>query len=133
MLDLVFPERQGGKAAKDVHDTNYLLSCSSDPCGSGLRLQVPPLDLSLADQGSKGCSMRRFAFLTGCVAFTMTPASVGASFLNGNDLYEHCRARRSSGLNYIRGVHDAQQAIAGLGKQAKLICSWRPGKLRPYY
>lgn len=68
--------------------------------------------------------MRLFAVLAGFVAFIMTPSQLGASFLDGNDLFEHCQARRSSGLNYILGVHDAQQAIAGLGKQEKLICPW---------
>lgn len=68
--------------------------------------------------------MRRFAVLAGCTALIATSAPVQATFLDGNDLYEHCQARRSSALNYILGVHDAQQAVAALGKQAKLICPW---------
>jgi hypothetical protein len=51
-----------------------------------------------------------------------TPAR--ANFLDGNDLYEHCQTRSASALNYILGVHDAQQAVAGLGKQEKLVCPW---------
>jgi hypothetical protein len=54
----------------------------------------------------------------------LAPAQALANFLDGNDLHEHCQKRNPSALNYILGVHDAQQAVAGLGKQEKLICPW---------
>jgi hypothetical protein len=59
-----------------------------------------------------------------CAASVIAPAPVRANFLDGNDLYEHCKSRNPSALNYILGVHDAQQAVAGLGKQEKLVCPW---------
>ena len=67
----------------------------------------------------------RFAvFVVGCAAADIAPAPASANFLDGNELYEHCKSRNPSALNYILGVHDAQQTVAGLGKQEKLICPW---------
>jgi hypothetical protein len=68
--------------------------------------------------------MRRLAVLAGCIASITASAPTHANFLDGNDLYERCQTRRSSALDYILGVHDAQQAVAGLGRQQKLICPW---------
>ncbi len=67
----------------------------------------------------------KLAVVLVCVAATiMAQAPVKANFLDGHDLYEHCQKRNPSTLNYILGVHDAQQAVAGLGRQEKLICPW---------
>ena len=68
--------------------------------------------------------MRFVVVVVGWAASLVTPAPVWANFLDGNDLYEHCKNRNASALNYILGVHDAQQAIAGFGKQEKLVCPW---------
>ena len=75
-------------------------------------------------QGLKGDGLRVFVILLGCAAFLVATPPARANFLDGNDLYEHCQTRSASALNYILGVHDAQQAVAGLGKQEKLVCPW---------
>ncbi len=67
----------------------------------------------------------KFSLALVCVAATiMAQAPARANFLDGHDLYEHCQKRNPAALNYILGVHDAQQAVAGLWRQEKLICPW---------
>ena len=61
--------------------------------------------------------MRFLVVLVGCAASVIASVPVKANFLDGNDLYEHCQKRSPSALTYILSVHDAQQAVAGLGKK----------------
>jgi hypothetical protein len=75
-------------------------------------------------QGMKGDILKLLVVLSGCAASVLATVPAKANFLDGNDLYEHCQTRSASALNYILGVHDAQQAVAGLGKQEKLVCPW---------
>jgi hypothetical protein len=75
-------------------------------------------------QGMNGDALRLLVVLSACAASVLAAAPARANFLDGNDLYEHCQTRSASALNYILGVHDAQQSIAGLGKQEKLVCPW---------
>lgn len=75
-------------------------------------------------QGQKGDVVRLVVVLSGCAASALLTVSARANFVDGNDLHEQCQTRRASALNYILGVHDTQQTVAGLGKQEKLICPW---------
>jgi hypothetical protein len=68
--------------------------------------------------------VRLVVILSGCAASALLASPVRATFVDGNDLHEQCRTRSASALNYILGVHDTQQSVAGLGKQEKLICPW---------
>jgi Ssp1 endopeptidase immunity protein Rap1a len=75
-------------------------------------------------EGMKGQALKILLVLSGCAASVLAAPPARANFLDGNDLYEQCQTRSASALNYILGVHDAQQALAGLGKQEKLVCPW---------
>ncbi len=75
-------------------------------------------------QGLKGDVVRLVVLLSGCAASALPAIPVKANFVDGNDLHEQCRTRSASALNYILGVHDTQQTVAGLGKQEKLVCPW---------
>lgn len=75
-------------------------------------------------QSPKGDVVRLVVVLSGCAASALLATPVRANFVDGNDLHEQCRTRSASALNYILGVHDTQQTVAGLGKQEKLICPW---------
>ena len=75
-------------------------------------------------RGLKDDVVRLVVLLSGCAASALLAAPARASFVDGNDLHEQCRTRSASALNYILGVHDTQQSVAGLGKQEKLVCPW---------
>ncbi|MBM1175422.1 Rap1a/Tai family immunity protein [Microvirga arabica] len=75
-------------------------------------------------QGPKSNAVRLVVVVSGCAALALAPTPVKANFVDGNDLHAQCRTRSAGALNYILGVHDTQQSVAGLGKQEKLVCPW---------